>query len=84
MHAVRRRPLLVLPLAVALLGLAGLAHAQSQPLRIVVPFSAGGAADTYARLLAQQWQEAGVASSIVVDNKPGAGGVIGSDNAAKP
>ena len=84
MHAVRRRPLLVLPLAFALLALAGISHAQSQPLRIVVPFSAGGAADTYARLLAQQWQEAGVASSIVIDNKPGAGGVIGPDNAAKP
>lgn len=83
MHAVRRRPFLVLPLALALSGLASFSHAQSQPLRIVVPFSAGGAADTYARLLAQQWQEAGVAPSIVIDNKPGAGGVIGSDNAAK-
>jgi tripartite-type tricarboxylate transporter receptor subunit TctC len=82
---------LVLPLAFALLALAGwlagwlagISHAQSQPVRIVVPFSAGGAADTCARLLAQQWQEAGVARSIVIDNKPGAVGVIGSDNAAK-
>lgn len=79
MHASLRRTLLVLPFALALNG----AHAQTPPLRIVVPFSAGGTADIYARLLAQQWQEAGVAGTVVVDNKPGAGGVLGTDLAAK-
>jgi tripartite-type tricarboxylate transporter receptor subunit TctC len=83
MHAFLRRTLLVLPAALALAGVGTGALAQSQPLRIVVPFSAGGTADIYARLLGQQWQEAGVASTVVIDNKPGAGGVLGTDLVAK-
>ncbi|MBL0917891.1 MAG: tripartite tricarboxylate transporter substrate binding protein [Hydrogenophaga sp.] len=83
MHTFRRRPLLVLSIALALASVAAPALAQGQPLRIVVPFAAGGAADTYARLLAQQWQEASVAPTVIVDNKPGAGGAVGSDLAAK-
>ena len=46
----------------------------NKPLRIVVGFPAGGSADTLARVLAQQL--AGVAPSVIVDNKPGAGGRI--------
>lgn len=46
----------------------------NKPLRIVVGFPPGGSADTLARVLAQQL--AGVAPSVIVDNKPGAGGRI--------
>jgi tripartite-type tricarboxylate transporter receptor subunit TctC len=53
------------------------------PLRIVVPFPPGGAADNYARLLAQKLQEATPGGQVVVENKAGAGGVIGSDLVAK-
>ncbi|GAP37633.1 tripartite tricarboxylate transporter substrate binding protein [Piscinibacter sakaiensis] len=60
-----------------------LAAQGSAPLRLVVPFSAGGAADAYARLLAQKLQEAAPGRQVLVDNKPGAGGVIGSDAVAK-
>lgn len=46
----------------------------SKPLKIVVGFPPGGSADTLARVLAQQL--VGVAPSVIVDNKPGAGGRI--------
>ncbi|MDP3167347.1 MAG: tripartite tricarboxylate transporter substrate binding protein [Hydrogenophaga sp.] len=53
------------------------------PVRIVVPFPPGGAADNYARLLAQKLQEGTPGAQVVVENKAGAGGVIGSDLVAK-
>ena len=54
----------------------------SKPIRYVVPFAAGGTTDLLARMLQPELQKAlGVA--IIVDNKPGAGGNIGSDIVAK-
>ena len=49
---------------------------------MVVPFSAGGPADNYARFLAQRLQDI-LGQNFVVDNRPGAGSVIGTDLVAK-
>ena len=54
----------------------------SKPIRLVVPFPAGGATDLFARTLSQKMGEK-LGTSIVVDNNPGAGGSLGSDLAAK-
>ena len=53
-----------------------------KPIRMIVPYVAGGAADITARLIAQAMTE-NMGQSVVVDNKPGANGLIGSDVVAK-
>jgi tripartite-type tricarboxylate transporter receptor subunit TctC len=64
----------------ALAGVAPAARAQeypSRPIRLIVPFSTGGAVDLLARSLAQPLS-ARLGASIIVDNRPGANGVIGT------
>ncbi len=61
----------------ALLLLATPALAQSRPLRIIVPFAPGGQSDTVMRLVSPGMQEA-LGQTIVVENRPGAGGAIGA------
>ena len=65
---------------------APLAHAQtdypSRPVRIIVPFPPGGAADTLARIYGQRMAE-DWGKPVVVENRPGAGGVIGTEALAK-
>ena len=62
------------------------AHSQTaypkKPLKIVVPFGAGGVADLTARTVAQKLGE-NLGQSIVIENKPGAGGVVATDAVAK-
>jgi tripartite-type tricarboxylate transporter receptor subunit TctC len=72
-------------LTVAAMFAASAAHAQAyptKPIRLVVPFPAGGATDIFARAVSQKLGEK-LNTPVVVDNKPGAGGTIGSDIAAK-
>ena len=80
-----RRALLALAAALACAA-APLAHAQgafpSQPIRLVVPFAPGGGIDTAFRAIAPAWGEA-LGQPVVVENKPGAGQVVGSDFVAK-
>jgi len=57
------------------------AWAQGKPLRFIVPYPPGGPLDTVARALAEQLQ--GSLGTVLVDNRPGAGGNIGADLAAK-
>ncbi len=83
----KRRPLISLGAALCLAAgfMAAGAHAQSyptKPIRLIVPFPAGGATDLFARILSQKLGER-LGQSVVVDNKPGAGGTLGSDLAAK-
>ena len=54
----------------------------SKPVRIIVPFAAGGPADIYARFIGQRLQDA-LGQTFVVDNRPGAGAIIGTDAVAK-
>ncbi|WP_219210541.1 Bug family tripartite tricarboxylate transporter substrate binding protein [Variovorax boronicumulans] len=54
----------------------------AKPIRLIVPFPAAGATDLFARTLSQKMGEK-LGTTIVIDNKPGAGGAIGSDQAAK-
>ena len=54
----------------------------SRPVHIIVPFGAGGPADVYARVLAQHLTET-LKQSFVVEDRPGAGSIIGTDAVAK-
>ena len=73
------------PLLAAILCLPTLLLAQAYPnktVKIVVPFAASGPADNYARFMAQRLQDE-FKQSFVIENKPGAGSIIGTDFAAK-
>ena len=54
----------------------------ARPMRFIVPFSPGGASDTAARIVGQKLSERW-GQQVVVENRPGAGGTIGTDLAAK-
>jgi tripartite-type tricarboxylate transporter receptor subunit TctC len=53
-----------------------------RPVRLIVPFAAGGGNDTVARVIAQRLT-ASLGQQVYVDNRPGAGGTVGADAAAK-
>ena len=77
----KRQFLLAAPALLAATGSFAQAY-PAKPIRLVVPFPAGGATDIFARAVSQKLGEK-LGTTIVVDNKPGAGGSIGSDIVAK-
>jgi tripartite-type tricarboxylate transporter receptor subunit TctC len=75
----------VVVLSAAIIASAGAWAQQSypaKPIRIIVPYAAAGGTDTVTRLLAQKMTES-MGQQIVVENRPGANGIIGSDLVAK-
>jgi tripartite-type tricarboxylate transporter receptor subunit TctC len=79
------RILACIALALGLALIEGSAVAQeypARPVKIIVPFAAGGPADVYARFLAQRLQDA-MGQPFVVEDRPGAGSVTGTDAVAK-
>jgi tripartite-type tricarboxylate transporter receptor subunit TctC len=71
---------------IAAIAAPSVAHAQStypvKPIRLIVPLAPGGPSDILARTMAQQ-MTAGLGQTVIVDNRAGAGGSIGTDIAAK-
>jgi tripartite-type tricarboxylate transporter receptor subunit TctC len=83
--ATRRRILVAASLACGLVAGIGSATAQSypnRPIRAIVPFAAGSATDIVARTFADQMTKT-LGQSIVIENRPGANGLIGADAVAK-
>jgi tripartite-type tricarboxylate transporter receptor subunit TctC len=80
------RDTLPAPLAALLIGAAGSAAAAdsytSRPIRLVAPFASGGTLDVMVRMVAQKLGE-GLGANVVVDNRPGANGIIGTEVVAR-
>src|SRR5215217_7202034 len=77
----KRRHLLLSSLASAATLSAPAAWAQARPLRIIVPYAAGGPIDVTARLLAERVKDS--LGAVIIENRPGGGGNIGADAVAK-
>ncbi len=77
----RRRVLAAIGAAIAGAAGFGSAFAQGKPLRLIVPYPPGGPLDILARSLAERVR--GSLGIVIVENKPGAGGNLGADAAAK-
>ncbi|MGE8638520.1 MAG: tripartite tricarboxylate transporter substrate-binding protein, partial [Achromobacter sp.] len=78
-QAVRRTTLLALTLALASVGTA---HAEQRVIRIVVPYGTGAVQDTIARAIGDELGQA-LNASIVVENRAGAGGTVGTSQVAR-
>ena len=73
---------LLLPALALLATLTGpLALAQGKPIRLIVPYAAGGPIDVTARVLAERVKDS--LGTVIIENRPGAGGNIGADAVAK-
>jgi len=81
-----RRLSALIAVAALALGQASVALAQAayptKPVKIIVPYSAGGPADIYARFVGDRLQKA-MGQPFVIENRPGAGAIIGTDAVAK-
>ena len=77
-----RRPFAAICAALAMSAAAAFAQYPNKPVKIIVPFAAGGPADIYARVLGQKLQEV-LGQPVVVEDRPGGGSVVGTDAVAK-
>ena len=77
----KRRQLILSSLSAAAAVAAPTAWSQARPVRLVVPYAAGGPIDTTARLLAERVKDS--LGTVIIDNRPGGGGNIGADAIAK-
>ena len=75
------KSLLLTALALFAGALAPAVQAQTKPIRLIVPYAAGGPLDVTARALAERVKD--TLGTVIVENKPGAGGNIGADAVAK-
>ncbi|HEY5581712.1 MAG TPA: tripartite tricarboxylate transporter substrate binding protein [Rhodoferax sp.] len=75
------RSLLLTALTLLATATAPVVQAQSKPIRLIVPYAAGGPLDVTARILAEAVKDS--LGTVIIDNKPGAGGNIGADAVAK-
>jgi tripartite-type tricarboxylate transporter receptor subunit TctC len=86
LRPLRRRATLTLSLALAASTFAGAAWAQAypnKPIRLIVPFAAGGTTDIIARVVAERIGPAIGGQTMVVENRAGGGGIVGADAVAK-
>jgi tripartite-type tricarboxylate transporter receptor subunit TctC len=89
-HSLRRRSIVIAGTSVAAAGVLGLRPAAAQSasdwpqkaIKLVVPYAPGGSADTLGRLVGQHLGDT-LKQPVVIDNKAGAGGLIGSQQVAK-
>jgi tripartite-type tricarboxylate transporter receptor subunit TctC len=77
----KRRTLLLSTLAAAAAISSPTAFAQTRPIRLIVPYAAGGPVDVTARLLAERVKD--TLGTVIIENRPGGGGNIGADAVAK-
>jgi tripartite-type tricarboxylate transporter receptor subunit TctC len=77
----RKNLLLTLIATLASAALPGAAWAENKPIRLIVPYAAGGPIDVTARILAERVKDS--LGPVIVDNRAGAGGNIGADLVAK-
>jgi len=75
------RSFILAALALVSVAVSPLAQAQGKPIRLIVPYAAGGPLDVTARALAERVKD--TLGVVIVENKPGAGGNIGADAVAK-
>lgn len=76
---VKRRQVLQLGLSSMMLAATSMLRAETRTARIVLGFAPGNLGDVLARMLAPMLADAGYASNVIVDNKPGAGGRLALD-----
>jgi tripartite-type tricarboxylate transporter receptor subunit TctC len=82
MSSTRRNVLATLALALTAGGVAAQAPFPSRPIKIVVPYGPGASADIMARLIGQKVSE-DLKQPVIIENRAGAGGMVGSDHVAK-
>ena len=82
LHRLVRGAMLVAAAWAAGLPIAAAQDWPARPVRMIVPFAPGGSADVFGRFVAQKLQES-LGQNFIIDNRPGAGSVIGTDAVAK-